>query len=270
MKINVLIFLFTLCNVYYSYAQLDDRTDNGKALASVTIVVPDTTNSQFFSRNPEVDHLFVTFIEKKPYVVFVNFNSPHSVKLDRHHYDMKFEGDLFALNFKYGKINYPFPDISTNYIESRRLLPTKYNHLIATIKRDSVEYHFWATNDIDGNEFDMGTPPKFAGDLERLSQTVSKSLSNKNSIEAVDSVIVFQGMIENLPMNNIRDLKLIAGRESVFSQAVRSQFERESSVWHPAKIDGPFMSFVKIFARLNEDGSVTLLTTRKQRSHNGE
>ena len=93
----------------------------------------------------------------------------------------------------------------------------------------------------------------------------------------IDSIVVFPGTVNK--RGNLYDMELIAGGRSAFSDLVQNAFifTDESGLspsegnWVPAGIDrGATESKIKIYARLNNDGSITIKTPRRLRTFDGE
>ena len=265
MKLNNYLLIVIWGLSFNTFAQTKPEPEfNEKTLISMFITFPDTSNAMFFNKNPEVNHIILLFKDREPQFLFISYDSlkaPNPI-VDR--YDMLFEGDVYLLMAKHGPINFLVPTLTGHYEGKNMPLPYHRDHLFTTIKRDSIIYNLWPGEEIASDVVAIGTPPKYAGDLGKLEEEVKKALTKNGSKNHADSIVVFEGIVGAMPTNSLSELTLIAGRESVFSNLIKAEFAKETNLWYPADIGGPVKSRVKIYARLNFDGSVKIKTTPKQ------
>src|SRR5690606_5672049 len=116
----------------------------------------------------------------------------------------------------------------------------------------------------DGDEADViaiGIPPGYAGDLADFEVAVGKSLAVEKNTNNVDSIVVFEGIVGVETRNELSDIRLVAGGESAFSKVIKNELDKKTNLWHPAHVDNrSIKSRVRIYARLNSNGSVTFKT----------
>lgn len=234
------------------------------SLISIYMTFPDTSNATFFERNPEVDHIVLLYKDRKPQFLFVSYDSLTAPKPKMDRYDMLFDGDAFLLNYKHGAINFLVPTINGHY-QGVGMRPFHRDHLFTTIKRDSIIYILWPKEEIEADVIAIGIPPGYAGDLADFEVAVGKSLAVEKNTNNVDSIVVFEGIVGVETRNELSDIRLVAGGESAFSKVIKNELDKKTNLWHPAHVDNrSIKSRVRIYARLNSNGSVTFKTTPKQ------
>lgn len=266
MKILILI----LCFCSFFCLSLIAQTNAGSVSSSKTMIsmnfrFPDSTNREFFRKNVSIQEISVVFRGEKPYAVFLIYEDEHS----REHYDLEFEGDAYLLEHKYGTIQYRAPIISAYYKQQNQLRTKPYEQIGAIIRQDSVIYHI-STGKHGVEEDIIGGPPQLLEGVGELANTIRELYLKKNLSGEIDSVLVFQGNIGKLPQNQIRNLRLVAGKESYFSKIAYEEIQNKKNAWRPAGISvGPIATEVRIYVRLNKDGSVTIKTPRRLRTLSG-
>lgn len=266
-RIFLIILVVGLSSILY--AQTAKQDDDKEILFSMSFVFSDTSNFNFFDKNPEVDHVAVTYKNDKPYFLFLSFNLVNGEKRSAEHYDMAFEGDVYMLKYKYGLINFRIPNFKVNYRYERKFLSVNHDHFWSRITKDSTVYSFLI--DTANDERVLGGPAKYLGDISELESTLAKIFAERGNKKDVDSIVVFRGAIGKLAENNIRDIELVAGKPSAFSKLIQKELEKKTNFWRAAGIDrGPIETWIRIYARLNPNGSITIKMPRRLRTLSGE
>lgn len=271
-KISLLliIFLFSICS------SVGQSVDQSKNMTSIRISIANTSNNPHFSKQEKLKEIWGVFRNDKLHEVRLRYQELDSEAWNSEYYDMNFEGDLYVFKNKYkNSIRFLEPKIDIQQIYGKKIECPNSKQLKTIIRKDSVIFNFKLEclgNDIQRDipvRTDLGVPAKYAGDLKKLCSAIEKQIAEISSVANIDSIVVFRGVVD--VSGDMSSLILEAGEQSVFSDAVRYALNspqrpkklREPKLWVPARIErGPVKSNIRIYARLNKGGSVTVSTTR--------
>ena len=251
------------------YAQTAFKNSGSRPRVKMTISLADTSNNHFFREHPEVHELHVWYGSGIPGTIYIYFDEKNSrnVKREREAFDLRFEGDAYLFKEKYPplKHNLPKVDIESIYPDNESC-PT-HDRFEASVFRDSVVYFFsqdcvYDNLKKDNAERGDNFPATPRVRPQELGNNIAEAFRAINTPGQVDSLLVFQGTVgKNLKGESIRNLHLVIGDASVFSDLVEKELA-QPLIWTPAILGGvvPRETTIRIYVRLEQDGSVTLKT----------
>jgi len=225
-------------------------------LVDFHFTIPDTSNNGIFRDHPEIGSIRVWFNDNNPEFVFIN-----DVPNDPSFYEMNFQGDALALNKKYGPIRFIAPRVSSTRLYGREKLDFPAHWAISTsIYRDSVVYFSQYRSGEKPHLPIYGFAARFIGKYENLAQQIADELRREKLTAALDSVIVLQGLVEKKRSAPLKDLKLIVGTPTAFSDIALRVMGDERNEWGAATYASGVMgtSAIKFYIQLNPDGSVEI------------
>lgn len=275
-KTFLFLNLFFL-SAYLLVAQSVDQQESvDQHTASIRISIADTSNNSLFLKHETLKEIWGLFRSDQLHEVRLRYQESDSEFWNSEYYDMNFEGDAYVFKNKYeGVIHYIEPKIDVQQIYGKEIKCLPRKRLRTIIRKDSVIFDFKLECGGEDQQRDvpflttLGVPAKYFGNLEKLSSTIEKQFAVITPVTDIDSILVFRGVVD--VSGDLNNLMLEVGERSAFSDAVKNalnssqgtQTLRERKRWVPARIErGPVKSDLRIYARLHEDGSVTISTTR--------
>lgn len=243
--------------------------DVSKLEAKFNVTVSDTANNSFFLQHPDIKQVWIIYRNRRPVRITPLLERFRLGSIKGESYDLEYEGDQYAFTYKYGEINFVLPqkkEINLNRKEKNK----KHEILQAFVSEDSLQYQYEQRSLlIDVSKVDtigvIGRTAEYLYDLNRVAKLVEKQLIN-NVTSDLDSAIVFSFKIDK--QGSMSELQLEAGIQSIFSDCVKQHvfFDEKGKIkkWKPAMIytsGQNVVSRVRVYARLNENGSVHISTT---------
>lgn len=274
------LFFLTLA-ILFSWVDLhsqpiEDNGHNKPDWRFVQVAMLDTTNRYFLNRNDSLKSIGVGYKDKQPYIVLLNLKESNRTSK---HFDLALEGDRYLLAKKYGTIRYltaeqidriPWPESG----EATNLAGTKFDG-DSVFCSGVVILSNRRPFDPDGG---LWPPARYQGDLNTLAATIAERLAKEGKGVAFDSALVFEGKVTK--QFQLKDLTLVLGEKSFFSEvAADVLLEKEAGAgseppragWFPAMIDrGAIEAKIRIFVKLEQDGTVMIETPRRLRSLTGD
>ena len=281
MKRTLFLLVFNISLITSLFAQLKSPklADDKQVLV---VAIPDTSNGRIFDKNPKLKSIAIIYKDNQPYYVMLDFkNNGHDY--DRYeHYDLAFEGDAYLFKWKYNLSHYIEPLIYLRNASGRDTSSAFIESSISIFK-DTVLCYFKQTRpgmDVKPSnpEGIVGMPARYKGSLELIETKLAKELSEMKNKMGIDSIVVFRATVSKQGV--LSAIELIAGKQSLLSNLVQQAFMPKkdefgllppSADWFAAGIDrGAIETKIRIYARLNPDGSVTIKTPRRLRTFTGE
>ncbi|MFT3902384.1 MAG: hypothetical protein QM727_04390 [Niabella sp.] len=223
----------------------------------------------FFANHPDIQKVVVHYEQDVPLSVYIWFEKD-SIILIRETYDLGFIGDEYLFKQLYGPFVIPlFPN---SKVENLPLLPGPHCKAalldkLVTISEDEVKYEFRINcssgeEKVTYNKRYIGAPAKYSGDISTLSRSAeSLYIPDKDSSE-IDSVLIFRGIVNQEGVLN--NIEMVSGRGSKFSEAVLYALERSKYKWTAADIGvGSIKTYIRVYAHLNKEGTITILTPHR-------
>ncbi len=252
-------FLFFYC-ISVNAQEIAYKAGTNKLLISMRFSMPDTTNNQLFRQHPEVAQISTPFACSNPPIIWIRDNPK-----DNSFYDMTFKGDSLDIKNKYGVIHFTSPKVSLDQLLEKQKFnfPTHWA-IRQTIYKDSIvyliKYNTGERSDVVAN----GMAARFNGTYEDLGKQISKKLRETGVSNLADSVIVLQGRIGKGINKSLEDLKLIVGKQSVFSDIALQIFGDRKNTWHPATFFSGMTgeSIIKFYIHLDPHGAVSILPSK--------
>ena len=111
---------------------------------------------------------------------------------------------------------------------------------------------------------------RYEGGIEKLAKQFGEKYNSKKHRPKGDSIVVFNAFVDQKDLNELEKIELIKGEKSNFSDFILEGLKGSGKKWHPEIQSGrEVKSVVKIYARLNKDGSITMATSRWDGMVNG-
>jgi len=235
-----------------------------------SVALPNQSNQIFFSKHTKVKGIMVRTYNNIPFSTYIYLDEFQKPNARREFYDMLFEGDKHYFQQKYGELEIYIPKLSIGEKENPHNF-TDRNSI--KIKKDSILYeisHIYVPNGIEGDfpSAGIGGPARPQTKVQVIEKKLLDLYKNLQEEGKIDSVIVFSAIITKT--GNLQAMKQVVGTSSKFASLVKAEFERPSEKWSPAIIRSTIDSRVRIFAKLNLDGSITIRTPRVLGSFTGE
>ncbi|MFD1772126.1 hypothetical protein [Sphingobacterium suaedae] len=228
----------------------------------------DSSMNRFFKSYPKIKEYFIIYDDDAPSHLFINHNQKNSHPQKKEFYDLTFEGDILVLRSRYP--TFPIVKSSTFYRITENELNSHDVHFIRVV-RDSVKVRLYGPGDVRGNETRAGFPARYKGNLDSLAQKIAKELRTDGYGYAIDSVLVYQARVER--NGSFVKMSRIVGKVSPFSKILEKAFPLQqwfrpgpvdTAIWKAAIIytsGAPISTNVRMYAKLNKDGTVTLKTS---------
>jgi len=270
-----LVFILTNFTIEV-FAQSKDKVQNDiYSVVKFELHFPDKSNNHLFNLSPELEHLSILYQDTIPYAVYMHFNALGKENVNNiDFYDLDFEGDKYLFRRKYNnQINFILPKINFRTVLGKDVndLSNTVDMIWARVYKDSIIYSYEKTkaiyknNSMDNKETGPGIPAKYNGDLKKVADSISRQFTVSEHKTAIDSVLIYEAVVQKFGNRGVlNDIKLIAGKPSSFSTAIETGLQATKSNWKPAFLHAGrnINSKIKIYAKLNEDGSVTIQTPR--------
>jgi len=273
-KTFLFLSLFFLSTYFLIAQSVDQQKNIDQNMINIRVSIADTSNNSLLNRQEKLKEIWGLFRNDKLHEIRLRYRDHNTDFWDSEFYDMNFEGDVYVFNNKYkNSIRFVEPQIDVQQIYGKKIECLNSKVLRTIIRQDSVIFNFKLEclgNGINRDipvRTELGVPAKYSGDLKKLCSAVEKQFADINTTFGIDSIVVFRGVVD--VSGDLSGLILEAGEQSAFSDAVKDVLKfsqrtptlRERKYWVPAKIErGPVKSNIRIYARLNGDGSVTLST----------
>lgn len=119
---------------------------------------------------------------------------------------------------------------------------------------------------ISVNQKDSVTPYKpadmYKGDINELATALEKKYDEKKYQPSGDSALIFKAFVDQKPLNRLQHIELIEGTKSAFSDFILQGLKDSGKAWRPLLQGGRAVkSYIKVYARLNSDSSITMSTS---------
>ncbi|WP_157970227.1 hypothetical protein [Albibacterium indicum] len=284
MKVAMILFCF-LCTLNVAHGQ----SQSAKEAKTLRITVPaqndfgdEHIEQVIFSLND--DTVFsVRVYPNKDDTAYLNREFLHN-GYPRHafYFDMGFEADRLVLVKKFPGIKMPvLPNTEMYNVYQQKKDDVQYKIASIDSYRDSMTYRFYSYSgpeDIKkptkgGTGF--GHPARYLGDIQKLADDIAREVASSSVNIPFDSVLVFQSIVQRFDKRTHGDKVfvlegLIFGDSSVFSEIAAKHlqaeenrfFEDGETKWRPAHGDLSRNTRVKIYVRLEQDGTVTIKLPR--------
>lgn len=275
-KVKYILIIAFLCILTEARCQ---NVDNGIFLGKrkqIKICFP--IKNDFGNNNVKKIYLF--FHKKEP-----SFIKVHIVNLTKNiekneYYDLGFEGDIFMLKQKYPKIPSPLlPVISGQNVYGTKDTTRLFNISSASIYPDStvLVYNEGFEEEIEHTYW--GVPVKYESSISEIENKIAKQILEFKEDTIADSVVVFEAIVSK--EREFKLIGLIGGTPSRFSNIVQKIFQEKAtnyfqngqSKWRAAieyNNGRSIESKIKIYARLNENGSVSIKLPKTLRNFTGD
>jgi len=269
-----LIFFLTFFSVKAQTDTLEKSLKNYEGLKILS-----SLKSSF--SNKDVKHIDIGYFHKKPTYIKVYLNDTVQINGFRNnsqYFDLNFEGDAFMLKQSYPWIDVPSPmHIKAQDIDGKAK-NDRYYIRVVSIYPDSTTFYYSKNIELDKDFPNWGFPAKYTGNLNTIQDEISGRLKQNKSGQLQDSVCVFELSVTK--QGELASGKLIGGDKSIFTQSAyetiflkkNKYFEDGRSMWRPAIIYSsgrPIATKLKLFARLNKDGSVLISLPSTLRNFTG-
>lgn len=182
------------------------------------------------------------------------------------YFDLEYEADSIFFDQVYNVNNMALRKIELSDFESKEM--SKKGLYSVVIFEDSVVFrfikdiYFWANKK---NRI-LGWPASYqGGDVEDLEKAISQRYRKEEQNKVrMDSIYVFKCQV--LRNDSLGDIEQIVGETSSFSEIVVQEFRKNSRSWRAAILETSGLrhsTFIRVFVRLNRDGSVTIKTPKE-------
>jgi len=278
----ILISLLCILSVAYGQPQASRESK------TLRIIVP--AENDF--GNEDIERVSFLLYEDKTSFVWVHPKIDDTISLDREFakgnawvsffFDLGFEADSLVFAKKFPGVQMPvLPSLEVydNYLRER--VDSLYRISWIDFYQDSTKYQFSPYSPQKNSEtlrkggFGYGKPARYLGNMQEVAADIAREVGSSSIQVPFDSVLVFQSTVRRFDMlleeEEIFELEgLVYGVRSVFSEIVSKHFQSEENrffedggtKWRPAHGDRSRNTRVKIYVRLERDGSVTIKLPR--------
>lgn len=275
MKILIIFIFFYLYISFETYSQWESiyAREVSREKADISVVFPDTTNNVFFRDHPDIKQIWVSYRDGNPMHVLPLTELYRIGHIKGQLYDLEYEGDAYVLAQKYGRINFVTPRIDIKPLRSEKDTCERYDILDAYISRDSILFEYkqrCLLVDVEEINTDriIGWPAQWIGNIKKLSIELESAFAKVENKLNIDSAIVFTGKVDKKGL--MHELGLEVGKPSAFSDLIQDYILKSEygglRKWKPAVLFTSGQNVIcqiRIYARLNKDGSIHLSTTPK-------
>lgn len=241
-------------------------TAQENSLATFRFGFPQTGNQGFFARNPAVSHVIVGFQADTPASVSLHFRTGISES-----FHLTSAEDKGLLNKKYGSFELPsLPRVAVGFYADMTgpQEDNTYYDVRSTVTKDSVFYRFshWYkpdTSENRGTHTSTNAIVPFPGDPLIVRKLVTKKYKGTVGGTGNDSLFSFSAAIQE--DGTLLDVALSTGISSELTEHIVSELRAAGD----ARVQGTTgrragkKRYIHMYARLNHDGTVTLLTNRR-------
>ncbi|TYP92254.1 hypothetical protein BC792_11729 [Sphingobacterium allocomposti] len=191
------------------------------------------------------------------------------------------------VTFLEGAFKQKFFFFDFGFIADRIIFKQKYPHMQLSAF-PGVRIVYTNMSEQSNKKSYFGVPAKYLGDLKEIETRISRDVMSTNLKTSIDSVLIYEAIVSYSPLgfSNTQPAKfelqrLLYGQTSVFSdiaeknlRANETNFYKDGKPkWSPA-IQGssgrPMETKIKVYVRLNTDGSVTLKLPRMLGNFTGD
>lgn len=242
---------------------------SGNNLIITTVAIADTSNYIFFNTHSNIQKVRVGYLQEHPRNISLFFTNDKE-NMNSEIYDLGYEVDMYVFKKRYEKFNFPQPPTSKFIYANTKDSCNTYKLISAIVYFDSVQYSLnkSCVSDIntvkdDKKSIGIGWPAKYRGDLKLLAEIIQLRY-NKLIHTVIDSAVVFKGIVDK--GGYFRNIELFAGTKSPFSEFIKKELEKIQRQWIPAKLVSGLTrdTDVRIYFRLNNDESITILTSPRK------
>lgn len=205
-------------------------------------------------------------------------------------FDFGFIADRVIFKQKYPHIQLSaFPDVRIVDIYDKEDVNKKYTMEGVRLYSDSTVYVYTNIYEQSNKKSYFGFPAKYLGDLKEIETRISRDVIRSTTLKtSIDSVLIYEAVVSYSPpdFSNTQPTKfelqrLLYGQTSVFSDIAEKNLRAEETSfykdgkpkWSPA-IQGssgrPMDTKIKVYVRLNTDGSVTIKLPRMLGNFTGD
>jgi hypothetical protein len=194
-------------------------------------------------------------------------------------FDFDFEADRLVFAKKYPKMPLPVaPSVEVQNINGQKDRDKLYKIFKIILYADSTTYGYAWNYELkrDAYSSGYGVHAKFTGNIQEVAAGIAREVATTSIKAPFDSVLVFQSVVEKHkvgPWGQFRMEHLIHGAPSAFSEIAEKYLVNNGSKWKAAinaTSGGTMSTRVKIYVRLNRDGSVTIELPRYLGSFTGD
>lgn len=250
---------------------------NNKYVERIAFAIDgDTISSVSIQPIADTSYLKVTFLEG-------------AFKQKFFFFDFGFIADRIIFKQKYPHMQLSaFPGVRIVNIYEKEDVNKKYTLEGVRLYSDSTVYVYTNMSEQSNKKSYFGVPAKYLGDLKEIETRISRDVMSTNLKTSIDSVLIYEAIVSYSPLgfSNTQPAKfelqrLLYGQTSVFSdiaeknlRANETNFYKDGKPkWSPA-IQGssgrPMETKIKVYVRLNTDGSVTLKLPRMLGNFTGD
>lgn len=275
MKAGILLISFLFFLGVKSQIYIDDKSPED--YEELKILSP----IKYDLKNRNIKYMDIGYFDKKASYVKIYVNETiqlNGFNENNHYFDLNFEGDMYILKQNYPSINLPSP----MRITSQNIYGQESNDLYdirrVSIYPDSTIFFYSKNSIFDREKTLWGVPAKYIGNLKVIQEEISDNLKQNKLDQLKDSICVFEIVVTK--EGELESGKLIGGDKSIFTQSVfetfflkkNRYFEDSRSMWRPAVIYSsgrPINTKLKLYARLNKNGSVSIKLPNTLRNFTG-
>lgn len=267
---NNFVFLFLLLICQYGYGQSSIK-------ARIQIGEKKCTTIPFFEKESKLDSVLIAYEGQVPISINTFFLNDKREKMEDFYF-LKFLGDLYLLNLKFGAFDIPVvPKVNLAlqpFKADLRNVKQRYD-IDALFTKDSVRYDLSLIefeNDDDLNDFsrDAATAHYRSGDNQlKLDFTafLSKIEINNKLIEG--SAYLIQGMVDL--DGSLKQIEPVISDEAGLTDSIIAWLAASGKVWHPASQGGRNVkSLMDVFIQV-KDNTLEISTcgyNRKRKTEN--
>lgn len=196
-------------------------------------------------------------------------------------FDLDFEADRLVFAKKYSRIpQSAAPAVKVLNSRGQKYEDKLYKIISMRFYNDSTEYTYgW---NYDFGKPGIGRPAQYKGDIDEMEAGIAREVAVTSIKAPFDSVLVFQALVRRYSESTgygIFELeRLLYGKSSDFSEiAVEYLQSKENNFfddgkpkWIAAWIERRINSRVKVYVRLNRDGSVTIKLPKRLQNFTGD
>lgn len=208
-----------------------------------------------FKKHIEIDSMRVEYRYGAPYFLELYFNSFTGKKTRADSYDLSFLGDQFILRNKYKDIITFLYQFKPDSLQEKN--KTNDALLSVQLKKSTITSQYISAPWLSNAFCNVG----------KLRTELQQSFQNKQNEPLVDSVLIFQAIIEK--DKTLGDIDLIEGKHSSFSKYVLKviQSTKNSGIWFPMtnSSGAPIRGLVDIFVKLDQTNTIHVSVTGRAR-----
>ena len=266
---NSYVFLLFLLLYQYGYGQSSIK-------ARIQIGEKNCTTIPFFEKESKLDSVLIAYEGQVPISINTFFLNDKREKMEDFYF-LKFLGDLYLLNLKFGAFDIPVvPKINLElqpFKADVRNVKQRYD-IDALFRKDSVRYDLslveFENDDLNDFSRDATTAHYRSGDNQlKLDFTafLSKIEINNKLIEG--SAYFIQGMVDL--DGSLKQIEPVISDEAGLTDSIMAWLAASGKVWHPASQGGRHVkSLMDVFIQV-KDNTLEISTcgyNRKRKTEN--